>query len=58
MQVFQRGILTHGGSGSDPNDSDGPQSAAKIGMELMENGKSALEAAVHAVRYLDRKSVV
>ncbi|MFC1515203.1 isoaspartyl peptidase/L-asparaginase [Thermodesulfobacteriota bacterium] len=53
MHVFQRAILTHGGAGSDPQDSDGPQSAAKVGMDLMGNGKSALNAVVHAVRYLE-----
>ena len=53
MHVFQRAILTHGGAGSDPQDSDGPRSAAKVGMDLMGNGKSALNAVVHAVRYLE-----
>ncbi len=33
MSIFQRAILTHGGSGSDPQNFDGTQSAAKIGME-------------------------
>jgi len=53
VHVFQRAILTHGGAGSDPQDSDGPKSAAKVGMDLMGNGKSALNAVVHAVRYLE-----
>lgn len=53
MHIFQRAILTHGGSGSDPQDSDGPKSAAKKGMNLMGNGKSALNAVVHSVRYLE-----
>ncbi|MBU1344268.1 MAG: isoaspartyl peptidase/L-asparaginase [Proteobacteria bacterium] len=53
MQKFQRAILTHGGSGSDPHHSDGPQSAAKVGMALMENGQPALSAVVRAVRYLE-----
>ena len=53
MIVFQRAVLTHGGAGSDPQNSDGPLSAAKSGMKLMENGKSALTAVVHAVRYLE-----
>ena len=38
MHVFQRAILTHAGAGSNPQDSDGPQSAAKVGMDLMGNG--------------------
>jgi L-asparaginase / beta-aspartyl-peptidase len=53
MHIFQRAILTHGGAGSVPKDSDGPQSAAKIGMDLMENGRSALDAVVHSVKYLE-----
>ncbi len=53
MQIFQRAIITHGGAGSEPRDSDGPESAAKLGMDLMENGKPALDAVVHAVKYLE-----
>ena len=53
MAVLKRAIITHGGAGSDSKDSDGPGSAAKVGMGLMENGASALDAVVHAVRYLE-----
>ena len=53
MSIFQRAILTHGGAGSDPQNFDGPQSAAKIGMDLMANGETALNAVVQAVRYLE-----
>lgn len=53
MSIFQRTILTHGGAGSDPQNFDGPQSAAKIGMDLMANGETALNAVVQAVRYLE-----
>lgn len=53
MKILRRAILTHGGSASDPQDSDGPQAAAKAGMDSMENGKSALHAVVHAVRHLE-----
>ena len=56
MHIFKRAILTHGGAGSDPKDSEGPQSAAKIGMDLMGNGKSALDAVVHSVKYLEDDS--
>ncbi len=56
MSIFQRAILTHGGAGSNLKDSDGPQSAAKIGMDLLRDGKSALNAVVHAVRYLEDDS--
>lgn len=52
MHIFKRALLTHGGAGSDPQDSDGPQAAAKIGMELMKNGKSPLDAVVDSVKYL------
>ena len=51
--MFKRAILTHGGAGSAPQDSDGPQSAAKIGMELLEIGRPPLEAVVQAVRFLE-----
>lgn len=53
MDIFQRAILTHGGAGSNPQNSDGPQAAAKLGMNVMKNGKSALDAVVHAVEYLE-----
>ena len=53
MQIFQRAIVTHGGALSDPQHSDGPLSAAKLGMALMKNGKSALDAVVNSVKYLE-----
>ena len=53
MHKFQRAILTHGGAGSNPQDSDGPLSAAKSGMDFMGNGKSALDAVVCSVKYLE-----
>lgn len=53
MLNFQRAILTHGGAGSDPKDSDGPKSAASRGMDLMVNGETALTAVVDAVTYLE-----
>ena len=53
MGIFQRAILTHGGAGSDPQDSDGPLSAAQAGMDIMANGKSALDAVVHSVKCLE-----
>jgi len=53
MHLFKRAILTHGGSGSDPKESNGPQSAAKLGMDLMEKGNSALDAVVNSVKYLE-----
>ena len=53
MQVFQRAILTHGGSASNPKNSDGPTSAAKIGLDLMGTGRSALTAVIGGVRHLE-----
>jgi beta-aspartyl-peptidase (threonine type) len=53
LDKFQRSILTHGGAGSDPQDADGPLSAAQAGMDIMANGKSALDAVVHSVTYLE-----
>jgi L-asparaginase / beta-aspartyl-peptidase len=50
---YVRAILTHGGAGSDPKDSDGPLMASKISMKLMLDGQSALDAAVSAVKYLE-----
>ena len=50
---FQRAILTHGGAGSDPKDSDGPKSAVIRGMDLMVDGGIALTAVVDAVKYLE-----
>ncbi len=51
VPLFQRAIITHGGAGSSPRDSDGPQSAAEIGMDILGTGGSALGAVVHAVRF-------
>lgn len=51
--AFQRIILTHGGAGADPLHADGTQAAADSSMELLLQGQSALDAAVHAVRRLE-----
>lgn len=45
--------MTHGGACSIPRDNDGPRTAAGLGMDLMENGKSALDAVVQAVIFLE-----
>ena len=52
-RAFHRAILTHGGTGSSPDDSDGPSSAAQLGLARMAKGQSALDAVVHAVRFLE-----
>jgi len=53
MRKLRRAIVTHGGSGSNPVNSDGPQAAASVGMELMARGEEALTAVVQAVRFLE-----
>jgi isoaspartyl peptidase/L-asparaginase-like protein (Ntn-hydrolase superfamily) len=53
MDTFKRAILTHGGACSDPQNADGPLSAAQLGMDLLANGKSALAAVVAAVKNLE-----
>ena len=53
MHKFQRAVLTHGGAGSSPQNSDGPLSAAKIGIDLIKNGNSALDAVVCSVKHLE-----
>ncbi len=53
MHIYKRAILTHGGALTDPQDSDGPLAAAQLGMDLMKNGKLALDAVVHSVKYLE-----
>ncbi|MFT5127654.1 MAG: beta-aspartyl-peptidase (threonine type) [Rhodothermales bacterium] len=53
MSEYHYAILTHGGAGSHSTDSDGPQSAARVGLDLIRNGNSALDAVVHAVRFLE-----
>ena len=50
---FEQAILTHGGAGSNPDDANGPLSAAQAGMSLMSEGKTALDAVVQAVRMLE-----
>lgn len=51
--LFGRAILTHGGSASNPDYSDGPLSAAQAGMALMSSGKTALDSVVQAVSMLE-----
>ncbi len=53
MNLFQRAIVTHGGSGSDPKYSDGTKSAAELGMDLLAKGTSAIDAVIHSVKYLE-----
>jgi beta-aspartyl-peptidase (threonine type) len=54
MKSYKRAILTHGGSASDPNHSDGPYIAAQKGMHFLKNGKTPIEAVVKAVRSLEK----
>jgi len=50
---FSRAVITHGGAGSDSMYSDGTQSAAKIGMDLIKNKKTTLDAVISAVSFLE-----
>lgn len=50
---YSRAILTHGGACSDPKDSDGPAYAAKMGLKLMQEGQSALDAVIESVKLLE-----
>ena len=52
-ESFRYAIITHGGAGSPPKDSDGPQLAALKGLELLKNGSSSLDASVMAVKILE-----
>jgi len=51
--MFTHAILTHGGAGSDPAESDGPQASAKIGLQMMKEGLSAFDAVIQSVKYLE-----
>ncbi|MFT4553864.1 MAG: beta-aspartyl-peptidase (threonine type) [Chlamydiales bacterium] len=53
MHVFQHAILTHGGAGSDPIHSDGPELAATAGINLMKGHGTSLDAVIHAVTFLE-----
>ncbi len=47
-------VLAHGGAGSfDANDHDGPETAAKAGLAVLEAGGSPLEAVVAATKVLE-----
>lgn len=51
--AFKPTIITHGGAGSAPQDSDGPEAAAAAGLELMKKGGPPLEAVTLAVKMLE-----
>lgn len=53
MQIYKSAILTHGGSASNPKNSDGTLSAAQLGMNVLKKGRSPLDAVVNAVRHLE-----
>ncbi|MGB3221853.1 MAG: isoaspartyl peptidase/L-asparaginase [Desulforhopalus sp.] len=53
MQNFKQAIVTHGGAGSNPKNSDETDAAANVGMDVMGKGASALAAVVQAVKYLE-----
>ena len=51
--IFNRAVITHGGAGSDPEESDGPNVAATAGLEFMKKGGSSLDAVTLAVKMLE-----
>lgn len=46
-------IVTHGGAGAPASHSDGPERAAELGMRLLRDGGSALDAAIRATMDLE-----
>ena len=46
-------IVCHAGSASNPDHSDGPRHACRVGLEVIAVGKDALEAAVAATQVLE-----
>lgn len=46
-------VVSHGGVGSPPSVSDGPRAAAKAGLDALQSGGSALDAAVQATVKLE-----
>ncbi len=53
---FKRAIITHGGAGSSFKDKDGTDTAAELGIRLMQNEQTCLGAAVAAVKSLENDS--
>lgn len=53
MEQLRQGIAIHGGAGSSINDRDGCEAAAQIGIEILNNGGSAVDAVVQAVKRLE-----
>lgn len=53
MTAYQFALLAHGGAGSDNANSDGTDRACERGLELMQSGSSALDAACAAVEVLE-----
>lgn len=51
--MIQYGIIVHGGAGSPPHFSDGCKAACESGFNLLEIGKSSLDAVVEVVRLLE-----
>ncbi len=53
---FKYAVITHAGACSDPSDSDGPELAAQMSMDVLKNGRPALEGSVLAVKILENDS--
>lgn len=53
MGQIRQGIVVHGGVGSSIDDRDGCEAAAQLGADILDNGGSALDAVVQAVKQLE-----
>jgi len=51
--LFKRAMITHGGAGANPDHSDGTETAAAAGLEIMKKGGSPLDAVVRSVKILE-----
>lgn len=51
--MIQFGVVAHGGAGSPAELSDGCEKACQAAFALLQEGKSALDAAVEAARILE-----
>lgn len=53
MEKLNQGIVVHGGAASSTNDRDGCEAAAQRGADILNNGGSAIDAVVQAVKLLE-----
>lgn len=53
MEKINQGIVVHGGAASSTDDRDGCEAAAQRGADILNNGGSAIDAVVQAVKLLE-----